>query len=330
MFLQVPTEKRTLLQRMGSLRRSTRKRDKPLPLGGTGIAISGPTLLDSQAMTDRMQRLGCVDIGSTSRNDDVFNNNTKGSDLMHIGGNRCICDGCSNTDSTIIEYLLPDDYVMGTFPKQLLESQVRISRRNSVSSRLADTNCCHARSRADQQQTGSNPTLSSQPAKRNSFYDNLPCEDTPPSTPEPLAPETETITARKELDAVLQDLLVDINRLERSIDDSVSDSMIFGLPQSDHSGSTDHLNVDSAVVSPTSEVLSSLTDTPSDTVNTPLDTPKLPRSSQETTSGSSEELAVKSASHNELNNCVNGYGHETVWRERRDSGVGSSLTREPL
>lgn len=293
-------------------------------------------LLNSQAMNEKIQRLNCIDINSSSRNDDLFNNNTKVSNFMQTGDSKCLCDTHS-VDSTTIEYLLPDDYVMGTFPKQLVESQTHTSRQNSISSscRLINSYCNQADKTIgsitkSQRKFDSNATLSSRVAKRNSFYDNVPCDETPPPTPEPVAPEMEAVVARKELDVVLQDLLENINSLELSLD---TDSLNLVLPQSnDNDNSTDRLNIDSAVVSPTSEDLSSLTDTPSDTVNTPLGTPKLPRMSKQDTSGSSDELAAneRSTSQEELNDCVNEYGHETVWRERRDSGVGSSLTREPL
>lgn len=323
------TEKRrggSFLQKVGSLRRSNKssKRERPHPTAG--ITISGPTLVQSTDMEERMQRLGCVDINSKKQQEDEFNNNTK---LLRSasadGATGCYCDTCS-IDSIVTDYRLPSDYVLGTFPKELLE----------VQSSTASTVCTHQSTDTNSRlvpRTQSNlPTKS---ANRNSYYDNIENEDEIDEVlPVNTAPQTE---ARKELDAVLQDLLINMCSLDIGDEEDASDFLKLYLNSSSKQTKSSHLNIDSAIVSPTSEDLSSFTDTPSESATTPIDTPELKRTSDRTARAadvttSSEELADNdlSGSHEDIaEETTADQPGETVWRERRDSGVGSSLTREP-
>lgn len=298
---------------MGSLTRrssqKTLKRDKVIGGGGgSPPSISGPVLVNTEDMHARMQRLGCVRIGSG--NDVILNNNNNTTKPTRNGVDQSgLCDSCS-IDTTLTEYCLPADYVLGTFPKDLLESRVP-SRQNSVSS------CTHGR-RSNSSSTCDVPTS----MNRLSVYDNLSDdEQTPPLT----ALVTPTTQARKELDAVLHDLLINITNLD----------LDSGLASRDSFKPADAVEaVDSAVVSPTSEELSSL---PSDT---PVDSPEQRRrcSGGEEEATSSEELSTSLEHMVEEDETGEEAGEEagdmrqmqeTIWRERRDSGVGSSLTREP-
>ena len=89
-----------------------------------------------------------------------------------------------------------------------------------------------------------------------------------------------------------------------------------------------NLQTDSAIVSPTSEELSSLPATPGapstlcEPTFSPTEEEQVDRleSSEEFTGA---DLEVEDGE-------LDGELRETIWGERRDSGVGSSLTREPL
>lgn len=260
--------------------------------------------MNSEDMDARMQRMGCVQI--TSSNDVIYNNNNNSTGKLALStktttvDNQTSCDSCS-VDTTLTEYCLPADYINGTFPKELLETQLP-SRQNSISS---CTNPKHS---------NSSSTNSSIPMSMNrcSVYDNLSGDDD--ESPLPLTPLATPITqARRELDAVLQDLLINITNLDL---DGVSSDV---FKAADITGT----GVDSAIVSPMSEDLSSL---PSDTL---AETPEVERralSSSEELSNSMDNILAEDEED------VTGdmrHMQETIWRERRDSGVGSSLTREP-
>lgn len=311
-------------------------------------------------MDERMQRLGCVEIipNLQQQKEDVYNNNTMSSKpLLRSASTEdasYYCDRCS-VDTTITEYLLPEDYVLGTFPKELVETKIP-SRNNSISSRTLTRNnntTTTTTTRDNQQQcshkqstftlrTPTDPHITTA-GNRLSVYDNIPLDSEEEKTPVPpliSPPHTEketAVAARQELDAVLHDLLININNLDLDADDSTSLSDIFSYNQTtsstlktqhSDSGSSQNLQTDSAIVSPTSEELSSLPATPG-APSTPLE-PTSSLTEQVDRLESSEELTGADLEVDEAEEGLDGELRETIWRERRDSGVGSSLTREPL
>lgn len=296
-------------------------------------------------------------VSNKQQQDDMFNNNNSSKPLLRSASSddaKFYCDRCS-IDTTITEYLLPEDYVLGTFPKELVETKIP-SRQNSVSSRTLthkssnDNQCSHKQCNATSHSTMPiQPHTPSKSSHRYSLYDNIPLEleeelsngrVTPPVSP-PHTEKDSTSAARLELDAVLHDLLININNLDLDADDSTSLSDIFSYSQTAASTvqtessdtASHHLQTDSAIVSPTSEELSSLPATPRapSTPYAPIspDTEPLPADRLE----SSEELTgadLDADDGEEGEEGIDGELRETIWRERRDSGVGSSLTREPL
>lgn len=317
-------------------------------------------------MTVRMQQLGCIDIknGSDTIHDFCNNNNSSASKPLLRSASAdatascCDCDSYS-IDSSVIEYMLPEDYVLGTFPKELLPGEAP-SRQNSISSRtklLPHDTCTHTNDVTNQ-------NSSNKPANRLSIYDNLSLDGdfelADFTTTESAADEINSTSeqspaardARRELDAVLKDLLYNITNLDLDSDDTSSNLLLSGEQRLGslsirNSGSHNngmHLQVDSAIVSPGSEGLSSLNDSPLDTpadtpLDTPADTPELKRSITGSTQPelltSTEELCVSGENIAEVEEVEADDGsiretQETIWRERRDSGVGSSLTREPM
>ena len=261
-------------------------------------------LVSSAEVEEKMTRLGCVDI----RHGDLINNNALVRSAS-ADGTVCACDTAS-LDTAITQYMLPADYVLGTFPKELLETTISTPA-NSVSSGGGARPCVHCDSgphSSRRRHSDSKPV-----ANRSSIYDNVP-EEPPPSPPLPSADERlrglpEVETARRELDAVLHDLLANITSL--ALDEDTSDNIHSLLSQSVSCEDPS----DSAIVSPTSEEVSSLTDASHHTADslTPADTPELRRPP--------DRMPGSDGSHEDV--------RETVWN-RRDSGVGSSLTREPL
>ena len=312
-------------------------------------------------MNERMQRLGCVEIIPNQqqllRDADVYNNNTSSNKPLLRSASTddassYYCDRCS-VDTTITEYLLPEDYKLGTFPKELVETKIP-SRQNSINSRTLTRNSSNNR---DNQQTCSHKQSSitlrtptnlhssnTTASNRLSVYDNIPLEEcgeektpVPPLVSPPHTEKETAVAARQELDAVLHDLLININNLDLDADDTTSLSDIFSYNQNtgstintQHSEDSEshNLQTDSAIVSPTSEELSSLPATPG--------APSTPR--EPTFSPTEEEQVDRLESSEELTGAdlevedgeLDGELRETIWRERRDSGVGSSLTREPL
>ncbi|XP_067950130.1 rho GTPase-activating protein 7-like isoform X3 [Watersipora subatra] len=271
------------------------KRDRTIGGGGvTAPSISAPTLVNNEAMNERMERLGCVQISNGEASERV-----DGGLLRSASSDQC-CDSCS-LNGYLTEYRLPSDYVHGTFPKQLLETNTP-SRQTSISQ------CCHSRSSSTK--TGVHQQASSNRLSVYDNLDNLPLEDDFPSVTALPTPNTQ---ARRELDAVLHDLLINITKIDF---DSGGDTLPNVTAASD-----------SAIVSPMSEELSSITsDTHADTLE-PL--------SPELTPEQRRRGSVKGSSNEELSGSLEEetgdarQTEETVWRERRDSGVGSSLTREP-
>lgn len=289
---------------MGSLtRRSSQKPRRDRNGGGyntTAPLISGPILVNTQDMSERMERLGCVQLNTG--NEVAHNNNNNSSKLLlRSASAHESCDSCS-VDTAFTEYLLPSDYILGTFPKELLENDVP-SRQSSIS------NCAHSKRSSD--------SNCSSAVNRLSFYDNLmEDEDTPPPTPLP----TPTTQARKELDAVLHDFLIKFTKFD--LDEANADLFKPDEP------------VDSAIVSPMSEgssaVVSPLSEESSSLPSDAADSPEQQRrGSRDEVVSSSEELSAS------IDNIIDEETgdmrqmQETIWRERRDSGVGSSLTREP-
>lgn len=314
------------------------------------LTISGPVLVNPADMSEKIQRLGCVEIDTNQRQrDDLRNNNTSKPLLRSASTDDATlqCDRCS-VDTTITEYLLPEDYKLGTFPKELVETKIP-SRQNSISSRTLTRNGNHDNPCPHQIQSTTtlrnvkpNERISS---NRHSIYDNLPQDiETEqshqlPAAVSPPHTEKETATAaRLELDAVLHDLLININNLDLDNDDSTSNmSDLFSYSvttptstiHTQNSDTSSHnLQTDSAIVSPTSEELSSLPATPG-APSTPRE-PSSPTAEQVDRLESSEELTTADLDVDEGEEGIDSEIRETIWRERRDSGVGSSLTREPL
>lgn len=318
---------------MGSLtRRSSKSSRRPSPVtGASGPLISGPTLLNSVDMSERMQRLGCVELPSSAiaAAQDAFNNNNSTGGKPGV---ECECASVSNT-----QYRLPTDYVLGTFPREILQTVVRpdtISNGSGGHYQAASCTCRLNTKRRRSNSNSSNDINSTKHSKRRSIYDNVPMDtddhisilpERPTTPPTSSSKESSTTTTeRKELDAVLHDLLINITNFDLDMDGSST------LTRQEV-GQQSHL----VIASPLSEDLSSLADSPSDAESTPVDSPELPRSgprvggaelSIDDLSGSTEKLIEEEGDDDEGIREM----QETIWRERRDSGVGSSLTREPL
>ncbi|XP_061165174.1 rho GTPase-activating protein 7-like isoform X2 [Saccostrea echinata] len=209
----------------------------------------------------------------------------------------------SSETSPSVSFKLPDDYTPGTFPRVLPTGYVQTERGHGINTRTgsislgSDRKDDNVPSGASVKRRGSaGPRLDS---CRVSVYDNV-------------EPEEDLESAQQELDLILSKVFEDINVLNKAI--YGEDAEILQPPPSSHNSTVNKSDDESHL---SLKNLSALeTD---DSLNGDQDVTSRTNSSPDT---SDHDITTGELSHDDSTENI-----ET--RERRDSGVGSSLTRAP-
>ncbi|XP_056009858.1 rho GTPase-activating protein 7-like isoform X3 [Ostrea edulis] len=211
----------------------------------------------------------------------------------------------SSDTSPSVSFKLPDDHKPGTFPKVLSTGYVQPERGHDINSRTGSISLGSERkdetviSGASIKRRGSaGPRLDSH---RVSVYDNV-------------EPEEDLESAQEELDLILSKVFEDINVLNRAI--YGEDAEILEPPTSSHNSTVNKSDDESHL---SLKNLSALETDDSLNGNEDPDVTSRTNSSPDT---SDHDITTGELSHDDSAENIEG-------RERRDSGVGSSLTRAP-
>jgi hypothetical protein len=216
------------LKRIDTLKSSKRRKKT----GANRDDISGPKVVDSEEMKDRIERLQCIDIQVTSevsptssescknfqpfsdtdnspeadkrsfhQNYDLLNSSfsdtEEGIHGPFLRHRRNLSDqGVGNSDLVGV----PKDYVPGTFPKVLAGDYIKAGHGNIINYRTGSFNLGSDSAECDEFVTNVTRRVKSEKrstANRASFYDNVPDNENP----------------HRELDQVLNELFQNINSL---------------------------------------------------------------------------------------------------------------------
>ncbi|XP_064637812.1 uncharacterized protein LOC135494012 isoform X2 [Lineus longissimus] len=361
---------KNFLKRIDTLKSSKRRKKT----GANRDDISGPKVVDSDEMKDRIERLQCIDIQVTSELSPTSSESCKNfpafsdADTSPEADKRCFHQNFDLLNSSFSDteegihgpflrhrrnlsdqgvgnselVTIPKDYVPGTFPKVHAGDYIRAGHGNIINYRTGSFNLGNDSAERDEFVNSVQRRVKSEKRStpnRASFYDNVPQSENP----------------HHELDQVLNELFQNINSLPNYQDNE--DYLTIDTNKSDLSLELgDEFSLDSMKSGTLHGEISSQSETEANASATEsigaskMDVDNLDQS--EHSESEIKEATGLKAQENDLGEARDGQQskqnddslsspHETsdtelhhgkdegVVRERRDSGMGSSLTRAP-